>query len=170
MSTPTDYSIQHLASGGHFFYNGIKKGILSLIGNNFVSKFKTTSFISLVVNIDGLPLFHSSKVQLWPILGMIQEFKQLGPFVIALYSGTSKPSSLDEYLQPFISELKSFIHGIEIYNQVVRLKLEAFVCDSPTRSFLKGIKGHTGYNSCEQCMQHDEWNGRLIFADHTTQP
>ena len=102
---------------------------------------------------------------------MIQEFKQCGPFVIALYSGTSKPSSLDEYLQPFISELKSLlIHGIEIYKQVVRLKLEVLVCDSPARSFLKGIKGHTGYNSCERCMQHGEWNGRLIFADHATQP
>ena len=59
-------------------------------------------------------------------------------------------------------------HGIEIYDQRLEFKLEPFICDAPAWSFLKGIKGHTGYNSCERSLQHGEWNGRLIFADHSS--
>ena len=166
MATPTDYSIQDLA-GGQFYYKGIKKGILTMIGNKCMDKLQTCSIISLIINIDGLPLFHSSKLQLRPILGLVNECKQFGPFVIGLFSGKSKPSSLDAYLQPLIDELKFiFEHGIEIYDKTLKLQLEAFVCDAPARSFLKGIKSHIGYNSCQRCNQHGEWNGRLIFADH----
>ena len=168
MATPIDYSIKNIA-GGHYYYNGIKKGFLSLLGDKNLNQVKKNSCLSLHVNVDGLPLFQSSKVQLWPILGIFREFKDLGPFVIALFFGVNKPSSIDAYLQLFIDEIKRMHeHGIEIYDQRLEFKLEAFICDAPARSFLKEIKGHTGYNSCERCLQHGEWNGRLIFADHSS--
>ena len=39
------------------------------------------------------------------------------------------------------------------------------ICDAPARSFLKGIKGHSGYHSCEQCVQQGEWHSRLVFTE-----
>jgi len=36
--------------------------------------------ISLIINIDGLPLYKSSAVEIWPILGSIGDI----PFIIAL--------------------------------------------------------------------------------------
>ena len=74
MATPTNYSIQNL-SGGKYFYGGNQKGINLVSGNRLLKKLENLSFISLVVNIDVLPLFCCSRVQLWPILGMIQEFR-----------------------------------------------------------------------------------------------
>jgi len=42
---------------------------------------------------------------LWPILGLIKEYK-FGPFTIAVHPGKSKPTSVDDHLQDLISELK----------------------------------------------------------------
>ena len=103
LKTPLNYSVEHVA-GGDYFYYGIKKGILSLL-KHFGESFPLTPILSLQRNVDGLPLFKSSKLQLWPILGLIEELKQLGPFVIALFSADKKPS-LREYLSQFVEEMK----------------------------------------------------------------
>ena len=47
-------------------------------------------------------LFKPSSQQFWPIL---DQFKNLNVFVIALFYGTSKPSSVDKYLHDFLEEL-----------------------------------------------------------------
>ena len=39
------------------------------------------------------------------------------------------------------------------------------ICDAPARSFLKGIKGHSGYHSCERCVQQGEWHSKLVFTE-----
>ena len=49
--------------------------------------------------------FKALIVQLWPILERIREFRQLGPFVIALFFWyrTSEPSSVDKFIQAFVA-------------------------------------------------------------------
>ena len=34
------------------------------------------------------PLFRSNNMQLWPILGLVNELKDLGPFVFALFAAS----------------------------------------------------------------------------------
>jgi len=46
--------------------------------------------LRLQINIDELPLFKSSSVQLWPILGLLLSVPMKEPVVIALYSGEKK--------------------------------------------------------------------------------
>ena len=36
---------------------------------------------------------------------------------------------------------------------ILSVQTESFICDAPTRSFLKEINGHTGYGICERCDQ-----------------
>lgn len=43
----------------------------------------------------------------------------------------------------------------------------AFVCDAPARAFLKCIKGHTAYYSCERCIIKGTWTGRVVFNSDT---
>lgn len=43
--------------------------------------------VQIQLNIDGLPLFKSSRTQCWPILDRIIEPYQSKPFVIELFSG-----------------------------------------------------------------------------------
>ena len=90
LKTPTNISLQSL-SGGDYFYCGIKKTICSLLSSlNKKPLNLSTPHLNLQVNVDGLPIFKSNKMQLWPILGLLEEFRNLGVFVIALFSGTKK--------------------------------------------------------------------------------
>lgn len=41
--------------------------------------------LNLVINIDGAPLYRSSKTNIWPILGRITNIKDSRPFVISTY-------------------------------------------------------------------------------------
>lgn len=54
------------AGGGKYWYNGIERN-LRLIFSNLEKDIS----ISLKFNMDGLPLFKSSKVTFWPILSTV---------------------------------------------------------------------------------------------------
>ena len=146
-------------SGGEYIYLGIKSGILC---RSSLEGFKK---VSLIINIDGLPLFKSSDLEVWPILGRINGGT---PFVISLWSGSGKPTSLDEYLKDFLSEYDALCQsGIEIREaEVVTFDLQCFSCDAPARQFLKCIKSHTGYYSCERCLVKGErQESTMTFED-----
>ncbi|KAB0803369.1 hypothetical protein PPYR_00339 [Photinus pyralis] len=58
-------------------------------------------------NIDGLPLYHSSNKQVWPILCLLKNTRsKTSPFIIGLFYGYSKPKPLTLYLEDFVKELK----------------------------------------------------------------
>ena len=84
--------------------------------------------IKLIINMDGIPLSDSSLLTLWPILEMVVSgigslllFKFLiranivifffkgidkSPFEISLHCGPGEPDDLDDYVNPFIDEMK----------------------------------------------------------------
>lgn len=65
LSTPTYVEIISVA-GGHLWYNGMKKSMEILFHN-----LDKNLNISLTFNIDGLPLYKSSKQNFYPILASI---------------------------------------------------------------------------------------------------
>ena len=70
MGTPTSYQIKSVA-GGSYFHFGIVLSLqkpLSAVGH---CEFEDIQNVEIQVSIDGLPLFHSSVTQLWPILGTV---------------------------------------------------------------------------------------------------
>ena len=106
-----------------------------------------------------MPLSISRNIQLWPTLGLIKEFHSSGPFVIGLFAGTRKPP-LEEYVEDFIKEMKSLSNNGVIINDRVFLVLDAVISDAPAHAFIKGVKSHSGYHSCQRCIQQGEWDGR----------
>ena len=86
--------------GGQYAYFGIATGVLKILAQN--PDFQENS-IDICINIDGVPLFKSSPTQLWPILCT---FHGCQPFIVAIYCGSTKPNSADEYLLDFIQELQ----------------------------------------------------------------
>lgn len=62
-----------------------------------------TGIIDLTINIDGLPIFKSSKTHFWPILAKLYDSE---PFLVALYYGNSKPDPVHDYLFDLIAELQ----------------------------------------------------------------
>lgn len=65
LHTPTDIKIDEVANG-KFWYNGIEKCLASMF-----STIDHDIAISLNFNVDGIPLYNSSKISFWPILASI---------------------------------------------------------------------------------------------------
>ncbi|KAK6183410.1 hypothetical protein SNE40_010899 [Patella caerulea] len=43
------------------------------------------------------------------------------------------------------------------------VRITCFNCDAPARAFIKQIKGHTAYFSCERCVQRGEWHDNVTL-------
>ncbi|XP_026681515.1 uncharacterized protein LOC113468632 isoform X2 [Diaphorina citri] len=130
----------------------------------FLSKVGFSENIELCIGIDGLPLTDSSRSVFWPILGYVWPSKT-NIFVIGLYWGLDKPKSSNEYLSPFVEEMKRIQdEGFDFQGKKVCVGIKFFACDSPAKSFILNIKGHAGYSSCTRCFSRGErLNGRTCF-------
>lgn len=148
--------------GGDYIYFGLESAILTFLAQ--YPDYKEQS-IELQINVDGIPIFKSSSYQFWPILAKFGPFK---PFIVALYSGKSKPTPICDYLEDFLEEYTRLAcHGIECNNEIMNCSIHSFICDAPARSMIKVTKGHTGYNACERCTIHGEWQeGRVVYHDY----
>lgn len=156
---------------GEYIYFGIKnalnkefdKGAGDIILNN-----KERNIIQLILNIDGLPIHKSTSIQFWPILGAIYASGQkLDVFDVAIYTGDSKPKYITEFLKDVTTEINALIeNGFMYKNKTYFVKLKAFICDAPARSFLKCIKAHNSFHGCEFCtIIGHRVDGRTIFSN-----
>ena len=163
LSTQRTYLLKPIGSG-HYYHFGIGKSICDAFKR--ANEKPIGSVISLHINIDGLPLFKSTKQQLWPILLKIDQQKVNTPFVVGLYAGNNKPESLEIYLDDFIEEMKLlFANGIKLYEQEYSVKILCFICDAPARFFIKKTKGHNAYFGCDKCCQKGVWKEKVVFPE-----
>ncbi|KAL0150376.1 hypothetical protein M9458_054193, partial [Cirrhinus mrigala] len=145
--------------GGQYAYFGIASGILKVLAQ---SPGFLEDRIDMCFNIDGIPLFKSSSLQMWPILCSFHAF---APFIVALYCGKAKPSPVQDYLSDFLQELQhlkedGIVHG----EKTLQVTVKAFICDAPARSFLKCIKNHNSYFACERCTVRGTYVGRVVLG------
>ena len=156
LKTPCNIPLQNKC-GGDYIYYGLETNILK-----HLSKFPDLEKIELVVNVDGIPLFKSSSVVLWPILC---SFLSIQPFAVAIFCGKSKPSSEESFMFDFVNELSILLqNGIKTPDKYYLVSLKLFSCDAPARQFLKSIVSHNGYDSCERCIIHGAHiNHRHVF-------
>lgn len=111
MKTPRQINIRKLCGGEHL-YLGVETGLLKIVSRHSEKCSEQRPCISF--NIDGVPLFKSINVQLWPIICSIKGFE---PFVVALFCWSSKPNSLDNYLSDFLNELYELKRNGVSYNE-----------------------------------------------------
>jgi len=161
LKTSSKFHVQDLEIG-QFVYFGIKN---SIIRNG--SQILNLNIIELIFNIDGLPLFKSCNMQLWPILALIHNSKSRKPFVIEIFCGISKPRPLSTFLNDFINELSLLLkNGLEFLRTRYNVSIHSFVCDAPARAFIKCIKSHQGYSYCEKCIDPGKYvNGRVTLRN-----
>lgn len=152
-------------NNGEFVYIGLASQLIRQlqIYENIIQN-KT---ITLLFNIDGIPIFKSSAMQFWPILGMVTVPNyRLSPFVIAIFCGKSKPVSVNTFCKEFVNELNNLIlSGLSYNGTLYTVKFDGLVCDAPARAFLKSIKGHTGFHGCERCTEKGQYlSHRVAFV------
>lgn len=87
-------------------------------------------------------------------------------FPIRIYVGKQKPSSFDEFLTPFCTEINLIrdLGGVLINGNTKRLMIRAFICDSPARSEVTGTQYSGHPNGCPKCVQvstHEVYNSTV---------
>ena len=156
LKTPRNIPLQHKC-GGDYIYFGLETNILK-----HCSDFPEIDNIELSVNVDGIPVFKSTSITLWPILC---SFSNIQPFAVAIFCGKGKPLSEESFMFDFVNELSILLqNGIKTPNKNYSVSLKLFCCDAPARQFLKSIISHNGYDSCERCSIHGTHiNHRQVF-------
>lgn len=94
---------------------------------------------------------------------------EIRPVIVAIFYGKSKPTSAEEFLRKFVNDLNLVQRsGINMKdNMNIKVKLNAFICDTSARAFLKCIKGHNAYSSCTKCTVIGEYD---VNAFHMSFP
>lgn len=134
--------------GGQFKYLGIESGLEDYLKQH-PDVARVEDNLPISVSVDGLPLHKSTKSQFWPILCKVGSGD---PFLVALYQGYTKPTDVDEFLEDFLEEYQHLAADGMLFNgKRYTVQIRSWICDAPARSFLKCIKGHTGYFACERC-------------------
>ncbi|KAL4718596.1 hypothetical protein ACJJTC_012098 [Scirpophaga incertulas] len=167
LHTPVNVSSVSLQTG-ELVHIGLNQQILAQLKLHRMSDIENREIL-ISFNVDGLPLFKSTNTQLWPILGLIKNFHSPQPFVISLFCGNSKPSPLNVFLGHFIAELSKLLNdGIDFEGTHYIVKVHSFICDAPARAFIKCTKSHSGYSSCDKCIEPGEYiHGRVIYNSVT---
>jgi hypothetical protein len=145
---------------------GLKCGLISQL-QSFDSRISVTDLtvLQLSFNVDGLPLFSSSPLSIWPILCVIANIKDSKPFPVALFCGSQKPVDLDFTLD-FISELKTIMQsGLEFNGVLMEVEVHSFICDSRAKSLVKATVQHNGYFGCDRCEQKGVYDGRMTYPE-----
>ena len=133
---------------GSIWHFGLQEGIHKQLAN--LPHNSIPEHISILVNVDGIPLTKSSKSTFWPILGLISGEET--PFPIGVYHGSGKPECVNSFLRKFIDEaVKLEKDGGDHRGVNVKVRLSGFICDAPARSFVAGTCGHTGKFACPKC-------------------
>ncbi|XP_031625627.1 uncharacterized protein LOC116342258 [Contarinia nasturtii] len=151
MQTPNIVKIYAL-SAGKMWYHGIRKSLQSIFSN-----LNCELTLRIDFNFDGMPLFKSSKVQFWPILASIREFPKVLPMIVGIWCGEGKPP-LNEYIRPLISELEDLLeNGTMINGNHIKCHFGLCICDTPARSFIKGVVNFNHEYGCQKCMAGGEY-------------
>ena len=145
----TNFTVNKFANGS-FVYFSILDNLKYLVENNLMDNLNTND-LKVSINIDGMPLYRSSHVSVWPIL--LKVHGVFRPLIIGIYVGLHKPP-LEDYLQHLIDELNILkTTGMHINGYNFKFTKVLFVCDAPARAHLMCIKGHNAKLGCQYCRQ-----------------
>lgn len=161
-NTPKTVDVKSVPPG-QYVHLGIAKGILRVAQEQ---KLKDKKHIQLGINIDGLPIFDAAREhkEVWPILGSIEPYSKVFP--IGVYCGPTKPNDPNQFLDLFVKEINELNkEGIKIKNESFEVNIKQFVCDTPAKAWILGIKAPTGYCSCLRCkVEGEHVKNRVCFA------
>lgn len=84
METPRTIHISSSPElGGQYWKYGIQRALVNALSKQP----NEIDSLSLIVNVDGLPIYNSSSVEFWPILIRICELTHIPPLVVGVYCG-----------------------------------------------------------------------------------
>lgn len=137
---------------GNLYKDPSGKGILNAADN-----------ISFLMNTDGVPVFKSSKVSIWPLYYIINELEygkrmsRENMLFAGLWFGEKKPA-MWTFLRPHMNALKELESGVEFESPArgrffCKAVLLASTCDLPARYLVCNSMQYNGEYGCWKCLQ-----------------
>ena len=141
--------VQNIA-GGQFWYRGIENALKVHLKKELLQD----GSVIIDIFVDGLSPHKSVRRHLWPIGGCISGDNTV--FVIALWCGTTKePTSVDEFLNDFVNEASHLLeNGFQFQGLRVKFVIGKFIADAPARAWIRKVRSHNSYYSCERYEFH----------------
>ncbi|KAJ8675495.1 hypothetical protein QAD02_011281 [Eretmocerus hayati] len=132
-------------STGEFVYIGMEKKLQMIVK----PALHTGKLLELAFGIDCFNSFKSNPRTVWSILCKIHKKEYIYTiFIVALYSGDSKPKSANDIFKKFVEERNRLLkNGIEIDGVIFKVKIELFICNTPAGAFLRRWIGHGAFNA-----------------------
>ncbi|KAH3894571.1 hypothetical protein DPMN_018728 [Dreissena polymorpha] len=113
--------------------------------------------LTLTMNTDGVPLYNSSSVSLWPVLFIInnlpptERFLPQNLLIWGLWQGCGKPC-FKTYLKPLVEELNVlFTDGIQVNDVSVKITLTCCTMDLQAKAQVMEMVQHNGEYGCVTC-------------------
>lgn len=121
--------------------------------------------ITFIWNSDGVPLFKSSKVSIWPLYLMINELpyklriREENTIIAGLWFGSYNPSShqINMFLNTYRKDLKKLFRGINftVANAINTLRIRAQIiggtCDLCAKAIFLNVQKFNGAFGCPNC-------------------
>lgn len=104
LKTKPILNIVEFEEGGKYYHFGLETSVSYILNTCKFDVNLACEDLLIDINVDGLPLAHSSNSQLWPIMGNLVLCYLDKPFVIGVYHATSKPISSNHLLSELIKE------------------------------------------------------------------
>lgn len=124
--------------------------------------------VSAIMNTDGVPLYSSSNVKLWPVFLAINEIPPNARFCrdnmifAAIWQGKNKPPFY-EYISSFGEEMhKLYVHGfplkIEDASETINVRMGIFLAtmDLQAKAYVLNMTMHNGKYGCCTCEEEGE--------------
>ena len=152
-----------IVSGMEYVYLGLKHELTNVLSKYPITAIEKLSVIELSLNIDGIPIFKSSRSSCWPVLCAIRNLKPVIVFPVVLTYGDSKPASLG-FLSEIIEELNDILqNGIFVKENMYTVTVKSIICDAPAKAMVKAVKLYNGYYGCDKCCQKGVYLGRMTY-------
>ncbi|KAF7259891.1 hypothetical protein EG68_02943 [Paragonimus skrjabini miyazakii] len=119
--------------------------------------------VHIQIYVDEMAIFRDTLRQCWPIQGRVISPWLAEAFVVGIFHGDSKLTSVAECLEDLIAELDVLLrNGLRIPggDVVMYVTLQATICDSLSRAYIEQIKGHAGRHGYDKCVSQGVRAGR----------
>lgn len=119
--------------------------------------------ISGIFNTDGIPLYSSAKVKLWPIfiaineIPLCQRFARDNMVLAGIWQGKASPPFL-QYMNAFGEEMCSLYEGgipVSVGGSLTSVKLGIFlgIVDLQAKGYILNMTMHNGESGCSTCEE-----------------
>lgn len=131
-----------------------------LIAKGFFSKEGSLNF-TMILNADGVPVFHSNNKSLWPVFLNVLElppslrFKEENTVIAGLWFG--KKPNVNLILSPLLPSFQTMLKGFSVQpfgrNEAKNVQglVLAATCDLPAKIMMLGMASYSGHFGCQIC-------------------